>query len=395
MPERYRFEFKAGSTYERVVWLLQRCGPPGGVVVDLGCGYGPLAEPVRDLGFTYAGLDADPEAVADLAGRGFEAGKVALDAGADMAALVGRVTAGRPLAALCLLDVLEHLADGAATLASMRDAVAGHPGAVMLLSVPNVTHVDLAAKLLIGRWDVTPTGLLDETHISLYSESRLKALLGQVGWEEISTEDLIFPRSDQHFPPEAAALDPGSPLGALVHQVRGRLPGATVNQFIGAYRPGPPAPAPAPALLDRFLTVVVRTQGRRRQLLPETLLSLVAQTSQDFDVVLCCHDTDPAARGQVEAAVAALPPDFASRVELVEVTGGGRGRPLNVAFARGRGRYLAVLDDDDVAFAHWVESFANAGAATPGRLLRAVVAGQAVEPTAGPPPAPAGPPPNT
>ena len=37
--------------------------------------------------------------------------------------------------------------------------------APLVLSVPNVTHKDLALKLLIGRRDVTEAGLLDHTHV--------------------------------------------------------------------------------------------------------------------------------------------------------------------------------------------------------------------------------------
>jgi hypothetical protein len=53
------------------------------------------------------------------------------------------------------------------------------------------------------------------------------------------------------------------------------------------------------------------------------------------------------------------------------VVGGGRSRPLNEALRRATGRYLALLDDDDVAAAHWIESFRSAAEAGPGTVVRA------------------------
>ena len=49
-----------------------------GVVLDLGCGYGHVSEPIRDLGLTYVGLDIDREALTDLEQRGFEVGTLDL-----------------------------------------------------------------------------------------------------------------------------------------------------------------------------------------------------------------------------------------------------------------------------------------------------------------------------
>jgi len=407
VPERYRFQFAPGSTYQRVVGLLERWGPPAGVVVDLGCGYGAMAEPLRDRGYTYVGVDADPGSVEDLRARGFEADVLSLDPARELPAAVERISGSRPLAAVCLLDVLEHLSAGPDVLDVLRGATAAHPGAVLLMSVPNVAHVDLAAKLLMGRWDITPTGLLDETHIALYTESRLCDVVGRAGWVERGRDDLVMVRSDQHFPADAAALSATSPLGALVRDVRDRLPASTVNQFVRAYVPTVCVPevcvpevcvpgvhaAASPPMpeRDRFLTVVVRTGAERPEMVADAMLSLLAQTSQDFDVVMCCGDAGGLTAAR--AALDALPGDLRARVEILagaapegdgpEGDGGGRGQALNEAFSRGRGRYLAVLDHDDIAFAHWIETFATGAAATEGRLVRAMSASQAVRPERG------------
>jgi glycosyltransferase involved in cell wall biosynthesis len=73
-------------------------------------------------------------------------------------------------------------------------------------------------------------------------------------------------------------------------------------------------------------------------------------------------------------------PDFSDRVRIIPVEGGGRSRPLNVGVDEARGEYLAILDDDDVVFGHWVETYERNAAASPGRVIRSVPAEQNVRP---------------
>ena len=69
------------------------------------------------------------------------------------------------------------------------------------------------------------------------------------------------------------------------------------------------------------------------------------------------------------------------KVVIVPVDGGGRTRPLTVGVERARGKYVAILDDDDVVFGHWIETFKSLANKHPGKVLRSPVAEQYVEPT--------------
>jgi glycosyltransferase involved in cell wall biosynthesis len=164
-------------------------------------------------------------------------------------------------------------------------------------------------------------------------------------------------------------LAPGTPLRRLLARIAhdaGPLP-------VWA---GPGAPAP-------FLSVLVRTQGRRPATLQETLLSLAAQSSEDFEVLLLAHDAPPEAVADLEGLVGEFHPSFARRVKVLAVHGGGRSRPLNVGAAAAAGRYLAVLDDDDLAFTDWVAAFLAAAERAPGHVVRCAVAVQQVVGTGG------------
>ena len=133
--------------------------------------------------------------------------------------------------------------------------------------------------------------------------------------------------------------------------------------------------------VDRpFLSVLLRTQGRRLESFKDALLCLTSQTDQDFEIIVLEHDVTPADSQSVRKILERLPPEFLSRLQLIEVVGGGRAKPLNLGLAASTGRYVAVYDDDDVLFANWVESFKATSATAGGRLMRAVTANQKVSP---------------
>jgi glycosyltransferase involved in cell wall biosynthesis len=127
-----------------------------------------------------------------------------------------------------------------------------------------------------------------------------------------------------------------------------------------------------------WLSVAVRTQARRPELLREALLCLAAQTDPDLDVLLMVHDAEPAGMSAIAEILDEHHPSFASRVRVLPVRGGGRSRPLNAALAAARGDYVAFLDDDDLVTANWVETFRAGATAAPGRIVRARTAVQEV-----------------
>jgi glycosyltransferase involved in cell wall biosynthesis len=137
----------------------------------------------------------------------------------------------------------------------------------------------------------------------------------------------------------------------------------------------------APDPIERpFLSVLLRTQGKRLEPLKDALLCLSAQTDEDFEVIVLQHDATKENAFAVRAILGRLPPAFAARVRLVAVKGGTRAKPLNAGVREATGQYLAVYDDDDLVFGNWVAEFHAAAAEAGGRLLRALVANQTVVP---------------
>ena len=384
------------SEAERLLSALSRLArgapAPGGVLVDLTLDGGVRPGLVPGPGQHLAVRDAAVAGTGDADGT-----EVIRSDPSDPGAVAGHLAdalGGRPVSGVCIGDALNRVGDLERYLSGLRALCERVGGAPLLLVSPNVTHLDVAAKLLLGRWDVTPTGTLCAAYVRHFSDRSLRETMATHGWQETGAEDLTSDDSDQHFPADAAPLERTTPIGALLCRLRETAaPGAHVDLLVRAYVPsvgpgglrGSPRPsepaeitaggrlAPAP-----FLSVLLRTQGRRHATLQEALLCLAAQTCDDFEVLVLLHDADEAGAASVRSLVASFHDSFSSRVRILDITGGGRCRPLNDGAVKALGQYVAMLDDDDLVLANWVETFHDTARRFPGHVVRTAVATQRI-----------------
>lgn len=134
----------------------------------------------------------------------------------------------------------------------------------------------------------------------------------------------------------------------------------------------------AAAVERPFCSVIVRTQGSRTSLV-DTLTTLAAQTDRDLEVLLMVHSDERAAVERVRTLAASFEPDMAARIRVHEVRGSGRSAPLNAALDVATGRYVAVVDDDDVVTSDWLAAFRRAAERGPGKVVRSACVVQWVE----------------
>ncbi|MFD0200105.1 MULTISPECIES: methyltransferase domain-containing protein [Saccharothrix] len=363
----YEFHFNETGPYGAAVRLLADAEPDGRVVLDLGCGAASVAEPLRSRGATYVGVDLDEESVRKLAGRGFESHRVDL-AQPGLDEVLAKILDGRELAAILCLDVLEHVPEPQDVLVQLATLTSAHPAAELVVSIPNVAHVDLAAQLLSGHWDTTDSGLLDRTHLRFFTERTLTELMTSTGWYEAAREDFAMERSDQNRPGHPL-FEPRTTLGMLVRQLRNSADEhGEVNQFVRRYHRGA-ARRPVDAETDApFLSVVLRTQGKRPDSLLDVLCCLGAQTDLDFEILLVVHDSTKAR--EVRELVDLFEGNLAHRVRVLPCDGGTRSRPANVGLRAARGEYVVYLDDDDFVTANWVENIKEGARTAPGKVIR-------------------------
>lgn len=172
------------------------------------------------------------------------------------------------------------------------------------------------------------------------------------------------------LPENASAARYLEGLGRVGEAAGGRPSAAREGVPVGA--PAPQAPgAGAP-----FLSVVVRTQGKRLEELAEVLLCLMAQDDDDFEVLVVGHRVDPADEAGLRQVLGSFPPSLAARMRYIPVDGGTRTEPLRVGFASARGRYVSALDDDDLVMDTWVSAFKGLAAEHDGMILHAYSATQ-------------------
>jgi SAM-dependent methyltransferase len=341
-PLRYPAEYQEMASTGRAVHLVRAAGLASGLVLDVGCGAGAVAEPLRDLGFDYVGLDLDAAGLAALADRGFETHSLDLSAPADrLAAELTAIVAGRSLRAVLALDILEHLVDPVAALRGLRACVVAAGGddpAPLVVSIPNVTHRDVAAKLLLGLWDLDAGGLLDDTHVRFFSELELERTLEAGGWVQEDRADVTAEVSDQCFPDDAPTLRPGAPLRELLASVRGDASAsATTYQFVRRLTVSGRGPRPAPHhhVEDEALPVLgvlvigAERDGTGAELLEADLaaqsppVDVIVRVDRDADLAAAIRSL-PTRMVAVLDASTRLAPSWTASVGAAVETGPGR-----------------------------------------------------------------------
>ena len=122
-----------------------------------------------------------------------------------------------------------------------------------------------------------------------------------------------------------------------------------------------------------FLSIVTRTQGLRPDTLRDVFLCLSGQSCTDFEHLVVGHRLSNETEDIVRDVIAENPGWLRERIRFLKVDHGNRTAPLNAGFAAAAGRYIAVLDDDDLVLGHWVETFKNLAGSRPGSIVRSGV----------------------
>jgi len=171
-PPPYAEKLSPFSSHRRIIDAV----PAGAKVLDVGCGGGYLARALTAKGCTVHGIDVRDDADARAACARFEVAD--LDGG-------GWAPADRDFDCVLFADVLEHLRD-TSILQRAKDWL--KPGGKIVASTGNIALWFMRLALLTGRFQYSPRGILDETHVHLYTRESFRELVVNAGYR-VSKED--------------------------------------------------------------------------------------------------------------------------------------------------------------------------------------------------------------
>jgi 2-polyprenyl-3-methyl-5-hydroxy-6-metoxy-1,4-benzoquinol methylase len=168
----WRSGFGAAEAHE-VPGIVRSWMPSGVRVLDVGCGPGDMTLRVNaGKENDVHGLEPDARRAAIARTKGLEVFTGYL----DDAFIVDRGT----FDVLTLLDVLEHTAEPQPLVQLARRAL--KPGGLLIASVPNVALWTVRARLLLGRFEYTETGVMDHTHLRWFTARSFRRLFEEASF---------------------------------------------------------------------------------------------------------------------------------------------------------------------------------------------------------------------
>jgi 2-polyprenyl-3-methyl-5-hydroxy-6-metoxy-1,4-benzoquinol methylase len=183
----YDVEFDASNVNDARVAAVGFVGSSKRVL-EFGCSTGRVTEVLAAQGCRITGVEIDSEA-AERA-RQFADEVFVIDIDVDLDDLAAKVSEERWEVAL-FGDVLEHLRDPLQTLRITRRLL--DPHGMVVVSVPNVAHIDVRLTLLHGDFPYGPYGLLDRTHLRFFTLESLNRLMADSGFVIVDLKRMIIP----------------------------------------------------------------------------------------------------------------------------------------------------------------------------------------------------------
>ena len=155
----------------------------GKTALDVGCGAGLLAEPLRRLGARVTGIDASPEVIVVAREHAAAVGLEVNYRTGDVQQLEGQFDL------ITCMEVIEHVADPAAFIRALANRLAAN--GLLIMSTPNATGLSKFLMITVGEgFGRIPKGTHDFD--KFITPDRLKILLGDVGLECVDVEGIAW-----------------------------------------------------------------------------------------------------------------------------------------------------------------------------------------------------------
>lgn len=145
----------------------------GEEVLDIGCATGYFAERLKEKKCKVIGIEIEPSA-AKLAEKFCQ--KVFVG---DVMNIASFPIHKNAFDVILMLDVLEHLKDPKIALSSVKNYLKNEGR--LIISTPNIAHISIRAKILVGKFDYQEFGILDKTHLHFFTKKSLIKIIKKAG----------------------------------------------------------------------------------------------------------------------------------------------------------------------------------------------------------------------
>ena len=190
------------SSHEQILRILYKL-PKGNCILDVGTARGFLGQRLVGNGYYMVGIERD-HGSGKIACKYYDEFLIA-----DVESTPFCFT--RKFDAIVLADILEHVREPLDVVIQLRPWMRDR--GKIIISVPNVANIYVRFSLLLGKFDYTERGILDETHVRFFTWESINTLLRKASLSVIEFSVTPIP-----LPMIIQATGEGKPLH-LIHKM--------------------------------------------------------------------------------------------------------------------------------------------------------------------------------
>ncbi len=181
----YNFKRDMYSSHMRIIKFLRSLNSRSKLtVLDVGCSKGYIGKNLSGSNFTFYGIDINTND-AKIASKYYKEVKI-VDLDVDKVSYPPKF-----FDAIILADVIEHLKNSLKITSSLKPFLKKE--GVIILSTVNIANLYIRLRLLFGKFDYQEKGILDKTHLKIFTLKTFRNLATESGLTVIKEEFTPIP----------------------------------------------------------------------------------------------------------------------------------------------------------------------------------------------------------